>query len=303
MAESVRWEPTCLIFPVGLTKPSAQQLRATNTTTETFSFKVKTTNPKRYSVRPNVGVVFPGQSTSVTVQLPAMKEAPADLHKCKDKFQVLTLKLDSEKSAELQALSGDALRAALTALWATEEAKNATVDKIKCAFAHDASNKEAAIPEEGPNVTPYSPEPSATSAALPPQTPYAEAASDWRAEATEEAAADAAVDDAPQPSTAPSTPQRAAAPITTGAAEDPTGAQSRQLAAAQAEAQAQRDLAAQHAAEVAALEQELAKQRKVLTHPTQHTRPLQHTLPPSPAIRNAPAAHAVRRGWVGELLA
>ena len=69
MASPVKWEPACLTFPVAIGKPSVQQLRAVNSTDSAFTFKVKTTNPKRYSVRPNVGIVWPGQDVTVTVQL------------------------------------------------------------------------------------------------------------------------------------------------------------------------------------------------------------------------------------------
>ena len=93
----LRWDPPCLTFPVAVGKAAVQQLRASNSTEHTFTFKVKTTNPKRYSVRPNVGIVGPGQEVIVTVQLPAMKELPADMQKCKDKFQVLTLQLPSKE--------------------------------------------------------------------------------------------------------------------------------------------------------------------------------------------------------------
>lgn len=58
---SVKWEPSVLTFPVAINKVSVQHLRAFNNSTVTaYTYKVKTTNPKRYSVRPNVGVMFPG---------------------------------------------------------------------------------------------------------------------------------------------------------------------------------------------------------------------------------------------------
>ena len=100
---SLKWDPPCLTFPVALNKPAVQQLRTVNGTANTaFTYKVKTTNPKRYSVRPNVGVVYPGEEMVVSVQLPAFKELPADMQKCKDKFQVLTLPLDEATSNALR---------------------------------------------------------------------------------------------------------------------------------------------------------------------------------------------------------
>ncbi|RRT54023.1 hypothetical protein B296_00031678 [Ensete ventricosum] len=46
---------------------------------------VKTTNPKKYCVRPNTGVVLPRSTCDVAVTMQAQKEAPPDMQ-CKDKF-------------------------------------------------------------------------------------------------------------------------------------------------------------------------------------------------------------------------
>ncbi|KAE8725984.1 Protein YABBY 5 [Hibiscus syriacus] len=48
--------------------------------------KVKTTNPKKYCVRPNSGIVLPGSSCNVTVTMQAQKEAPPE--PCRDKFLI-----------------------------------------------------------------------------------------------------------------------------------------------------------------------------------------------------------------------
>lgn len=60
-------------------------MQLTNKTDEYIAFKVKTTNPKKYCVRPNSGIVLPGSSCSVTVTMQAPKEIPPDMQ-CKDKF-------------------------------------------------------------------------------------------------------------------------------------------------------------------------------------------------------------------------
>jgi hypothetical protein len=97
--------------------------------------------------------------------------------RCKDKFQMLTFPLtpDQRRSLE-QAESDTARRSILSDLWASDAAKDATVDKIRCAFAFDSSYRSQAIPEEEGVVSPYSPEPnSETNAGSSPaaQTPYA----------------------------------------------------------------------------------------------------------------------------------
>eukprot|EP00271_Cylindrocystis_brebissonii_P016032 TRINITY_DN39176_c0_g1_i1.p1 TRINITY_DN39176_c0_g1~~TRINITY_DN39176_c0_g1_i1.p1 ORF type:complete len:240 (+),score=49.35 TRINITY_DN39176_c0_g1_i1:212-931(+) len=80
-------QPAELKFPFELRKQVACSLRLVNVTSEYVAFKVKTTTPKKYCVRPNTGVVPPQSSAEVTVMMQAQKEAPADLQ-CKDKFLV-----------------------------------------------------------------------------------------------------------------------------------------------------------------------------------------------------------------------
>ncbi|CAH8362465.1 unnamed protein product [Eruca vesicaria subsp. sativa] len=84
----VNIHPTELKFPFELKKQSSCSLQITNKTTDkVVAFKVKTTNPRKYCVRPNTGVVLPGDSCNVTVTMQAQKEAPLDMQ-CKDKFLV-----------------------------------------------------------------------------------------------------------------------------------------------------------------------------------------------------------------------
>ncbi|KAM0821137.1 hypothetical protein ACQ4PT_055668 [Festuca glaucescens] len=80
-------QPSELAFPFELMKQSSCSMQLTNKTDHYVAFKVKTTNPKQYCVRPNIGVVLPGSTCDVTVTMQAQREAPADLQ-CKDKFLV-----------------------------------------------------------------------------------------------------------------------------------------------------------------------------------------------------------------------
>uniref|UniRef100_A0A1J3IG61 Vesicle-associated protein 1-3 n=1 Tax=Noccaea caerulescens TaxID=107243 RepID=A0A1J3IG61_NOCCA len=82
--------PTELKFPFELKKQSSCSMQLTNKTAKVVAFKVKTTNPRKYCVRPNTGVVLPGESCIVTVTMQAQKEAPLDMQ-CKDKFLVQTV--------------------------------------------------------------------------------------------------------------------------------------------------------------------------------------------------------------------
>lgn len=77
--------PIELKFPFELRKQSSCSMQLTNKSDQYVAFKVKTTNPKKYCVRPNTGIVMPGSTCSVTVTMQAQKESPPDMQ-CKDKF-------------------------------------------------------------------------------------------------------------------------------------------------------------------------------------------------------------------------
>ncbi|XP_065045804.1 vesicle-associated protein 1-3-like [Musa acuminata AAA Group] len=78
-------QPTELKFPFELKKQSSCSMQLINKTDHFVAFKVKTTNPKKYCVRPNTGMVLPRSTCDVTVTMQAQKEAPPDMQ-CKDKF-------------------------------------------------------------------------------------------------------------------------------------------------------------------------------------------------------------------------
>ncbi|KAF0928827.1 hypothetical protein E2562_010692 [Oryza meyeriana var. granulata] len=80
-------DPPELQFPFELDKQISCPLKITNKTERTVAFKVKTTSPKKYCVRPNNGVVRPRSACVVVVTMQAQTVAPPDLQ-CKDKFLV-----------------------------------------------------------------------------------------------------------------------------------------------------------------------------------------------------------------------
>jgi hypothetical protein len=61
------------------------------------AFKVKTTAPKQYCVRPNSGRIEPGKAVEVQVLLQAMKEDPPLEAKCRDKFLVQSVAVAADK--------------------------------------------------------------------------------------------------------------------------------------------------------------------------------------------------------------
>lgn len=77
--------PDELKFQFEVDKQSYCDLKVVNNTEHYVAFKVKTTSPKKYFVRPNTGVVQPWDSCIIRVTLQAQREYPPDMQ-CKDKF-------------------------------------------------------------------------------------------------------------------------------------------------------------------------------------------------------------------------
>ncbi|KAH0466394.1 hypothetical protein IEQ34_006497 [Dendrobium chrysotoxum] len=85
--------PEELTFEVELEKPAYCNLKIVNNSEHHVAFKVKTTSPKKYFVRPNTSVVQPWDSCTITgFTLQAQKEYPPDMQ-CKDKFLVQSTKV------------------------------------------------------------------------------------------------------------------------------------------------------------------------------------------------------------------
>ncbi|KAG8084198.1 hypothetical protein GUJ93_ZPchr0010g8677 [Zizania palustris] len=92
-------DPPELQFPFELGKQISCPLKITNRTGRTVAFKVKTTSPKKYCVRPNNGVVGPRSACVVVVTMQAQTMAPPDLQ-CKDKFLVQSVVVSDGLSAK-----------------------------------------------------------------------------------------------------------------------------------------------------------------------------------------------------------
>ncbi|KAF9962971.1 phosphatidylinositol-binding protein scs2 [Mortierella alpina] len=109
-----------------LTEAIKETLLIRNPTQLPIAFKVKTTAPRQYCVRPNSGRVEPGQELEVQVQMQAMKEDPPADYKCKDKFLVQSIAITAEREQLPPA-----------ELWPVmeKEAKDQIREKkIRCAF-------------------------------------------------------------------------------------------------------------------------------------------------------------------------
>jgi len=92
-------DPVDVQFPIELNKKVSCSLNLTNKTENYVAFKAKTTNAKKYYVRPNVGVVLPRSSCEVLVIMQALKEAPADMQ-CRDKLLFQCKVVEPETTAK-----------------------------------------------------------------------------------------------------------------------------------------------------------------------------------------------------------
>ncbi|GAV64211.1 Motile_Sperm domain-containing protein [Cephalotus follicularis] len=88
-SQLVEIQPRELKFIFELKKQSSCSARLTNNTYQYVAFKVKTTSPKKYSVRPNVGVIKPKSTCEFIVTMQAQRSVPPDMV-CKDKFLIQT---------------------------------------------------------------------------------------------------------------------------------------------------------------------------------------------------------------------
>lgn len=92
-------DPEELRFQFELEKASHCDLKVSNSTDKYVAFKVKTTSPKKYFVRPNTGVIQPGDTSVIRVTLQPQLEYPPDML-CKDKFLLQSTPVPSVTDSE-----------------------------------------------------------------------------------------------------------------------------------------------------------------------------------------------------------
>ncbi|CED84036.1 related to scs2-required for inositol metabolism [Phaffia rhodozyma] len=130
-----------LVFERPLTQLVKRTLLVVNNNAEPVAFKVKTTAPKQYCVRPNSGRIEPGERIEVSVLLQPMKVEPPQGVKCRDKFLVQSAAIPQEK----EILS-------LPEIWAyiEKEAKSKIHEqKIRCAYVDSTGDVANTTVDEG----------------------------------------------------------------------------------------------------------------------------------------------------------
>ncbi|CAF9931961.1 MAG: phosphatidylinositol-binding protein scs2 [Heterodermia speciosa] len=96
---SIQLDPPELGFRRPFTREVTQLLRLGNPSNDPMAFKVKTTAPKQYCVRPNSGRIEPGGEVEVQVLLQAMREDPPLDARCRDKFLVQSVAITPDKES------------------------------------------------------------------------------------------------------------------------------------------------------------------------------------------------------------
>lgn len=91
--------PRELKFIFELNKHSLCSIQLTNNTLDHVAFKVKITSPKKYYVRPKVGIIEPNSTREFTVRMQAQKLAPPDML-CKDKFLIQSTVVPADTTDE-----------------------------------------------------------------------------------------------------------------------------------------------------------------------------------------------------------
>lgn len=140
--------PSSLQFPLAVNKKITQHLILSHNGATALTFKVKTTSPARYGVRPPRGILPPGSEQHVAITLRAQPLLPPDALDCQDRFKVFLMPLGDESHE--RSLSPDSRARFLAELWDSEEtAKKATIHKIKCSFTPDGVPSDGALARRG----------------------------------------------------------------------------------------------------------------------------------------------------------
>eukprot|EP00798_Chlamydomonas_sp_ICE-L_P014746 gene14746-20794_t len=107
--EQVEVTPATLQFKFQLNKQLLATISIKNPLDQRLAFKVKTTAPKTYVVRPSTGFVAPNSTAMVHVLMASQKDFPIDGQHCSDKFMVQTTPLaDGEEIRDSTFLKGKA---------------------------------------------------------------------------------------------------------------------------------------------------------------------------------------------------
>lgn len=105
-------------------------------------FKIKTTAPKQYCVRPNSGRIEAGKEIEVFVLFQALKEEPPLDYKCKDKFLIQSIILNDKNTTDPQNM---------LSLFDSVAKEDIYEKKIKCVFLSPMQDSVHNVSEKSSN--------------------------------------------------------------------------------------------------------------------------------------------------------
>ncbi|KAF0894057.1 hypothetical protein E2562_033946 [Oryza meyeriana var. granulata] len=131
----LRVHPFELKIPYEVKRKRSCCMQLTNKTDQYVAFKVKTTNPRKYSVRHACGILLPRSSCDITVTMQAPHEVLSDYH-CKDKFLVQSVVVGH----------GATMRDFAPELFT--KAPGRLIEEFKLRVVYVAANPPSPVPEE-----------------------------------------------------------------------------------------------------------------------------------------------------------
>ncbi|KAH7389534.1 PapD-like protein [Phaeosphaeria sp. MPI-PUGE-AT-0046c] len=162
---SVELDPVELGFKRPFQQEVSKTLHLKNPHSDPVAFKVKTTAPKQYCVRPNSGRIEPGKDVEVQILLQAMKEDPPPDAKCRDKFLVQSVLVTADKEFTN-----------VGSLWShIEQTNKSSIQEKKIRVLFLPADDVAATPAKANGVSRESLATSATPEAVTPQRGVPEA--------------------------------------------------------------------------------------------------------------------------------
>eukprot|EP00164_Ancoracysta_twista_P006555 GFYU01009145.1.p1 GENE.GFYU01009145.1~~GFYU01009145.1.p1 ORF type:complete len:249 (-),score=53.82 GFYU01009145.1:230-976(-) len=144
--------PVHLEFELWKNAACTRHLEILNTGSKSLGFKVKTTAPRRYCVRPNQGLVEAGAKLQVSIVLQAFKELPEDI-KCKDKFLVQGFFVDNDADASDPATLQKAtlMDQKLKCTWVLGDGAKGVADKDAATLPPKSGFKPTSTPSSATN--------------------------------------------------------------------------------------------------------------------------------------------------------
>ncbi|KAI3728246.1 hypothetical protein L6452_16879 [Arctium lappa] len=91
---SMKFENAVTMSVGEIKKQSTSSVHIFNVSDEYVAFKVKTTSPKKFCVRPNSGIISPKSACDFSVTMQGLRSPPSEVE-CKDKFLIQSTVVDS----------------------------------------------------------------------------------------------------------------------------------------------------------------------------------------------------------------